>query len=512
MKKAKKPVKIAKMALCLSSLLVANGVAQAVEIGNSEWSGYLRQHSAWNLQDAPETEQDDKHDLNMLRTTLLIQGQGYFGDVNWTIIGRSTWEKQTDYLERLEDKSAMNAMFVGGEAVDLKDEYEDTAELREAYIDFDTGNLHWRLGKQQVVWGETDVFHPNDVIHGYDHTWHSLFAVENEEMRKPLLLANLTWDLSEQLGGSLQFIYRPGWDSSSDLGNRYDFNGGRWAQNGTRGFNLNSALIPIDYHYEDGDTDDANYGFRWEGNAGEDEDVTYGFSYYKGLALEPRVVSAFDPVYGGDKISNPGPFEGGGLAFIYQEIDTFGASISGYTEMIDTVYRVEYSFTPDRFYNDQAAFGGISENDTHTLTVGLDTNLRLQNKIATSSPSLLSVQVFDTFISDYDEGTQMFDNGFGGAYKEHNVFAVSKFNMPFMNDTLIVDLSAVFDLTEGGLVFWPSIEKHFGPHWRLRLEANMFYGGDKNSRAADPSGNDPMSAWGSFENADTLIARITYQF
>ena len=110
----KKPVKIAKTALCLSSLLVASSVAQAVEIGNSEWSGYVRQYTGINLKDVPETAEDDKYDIIKQRTSVLIQGHGSVGALDWTVVGRSTWEHRTDYLERLEDLSQMNASFVGG--------------------------------------------------------------------------------------------------------------------------------------------------------------------------------------------------------------------------------------------------------------------------------------------------------------------------------------------------------------------------------------------------------------
>lgn len=485
--------------------------AQAVEIAGSQWNGYLRQHIGFKLQDTPETATDDKYDTSVARTSLTLQGKGSVGAADWTVVGRYVYEARVDHLKELEANTAMAAQFAGGKAVDLQDEYGNGFELREAYVDFDTGRVHWRLGKQQVVWGETDIFHPSDVIHGYDFTWSGSLAVENEEMRKPLILANATLDLSEELGGALQLIYRPGWDGEDDIGNRYDFNGGRWAQNGRRGFNLNSALIPIDYNFDGGSHDDANYGLRWEGNAGEDEDITYSLSYYKGIALDPTVVSALDPVHGGGQLNKHGPLDPAnglfGLAFVYQEVDTFGASVSGYLADIDSVYRMELSITPDRWYNELVS-GAVSEHDTTTFTVGLDNNPRLQNIIGTSAPSLLSLQLFATHIADYNEQRVGLDNAFGGEREETSLLGSVKFTLPYMNDTLVVDLTALSDFSDGGLLFWPSVQKDIGANWRLRLDGRMFFGGNKLSDTHLP-GNSLLGQW---ENADELVMRISYQF
>lgn len=479
--------------------------AQAFEIAGSQWSGYVRQHLGVKFQDVPETATDDKFDVSMARTSLLLQGKGNASVLDWTVVGRYVYESRVEHLRELERLSAAIAQRAGGQPVDLTDEYGNGFELREAYIDFDTGRVHWRLGKQQVVWGETDIFHPSDVINGYDFSWNGSLAVENEEMRKPLILANATIDFSEELAGTLQLVYRPGWDARDDIGNRYDFNGGRWAQNGNRGFNLNSALIPIDYDYADGSHDDANYGFRWEGSAGADEDISYSFNYYKGVALEPIVVSKFDPVHGGNKLSLNGPLAGGGLAFVYQEIETFGASVSGYIAGIDSVYRAEVSYTPDRWYNLSA--GPISEHDTTTLTLGLDTNPRLQNLVGTSAPSLLSLQVFATHVSDYNEATNPLDNAFGGEREQDSVLASVKFTLPYMNDTVVVDLTALTDLSDGGVFFWPSVQKDIGRHWRLRLDGRFFAGGNRIS-----SQSPGKSVLGQWENADEVVMRVSYQF
>ena len=51
------------------------------------------------------------------------------------------------------------------------DEY-DSQQLRELFVQFDIGPyVHFRLGKQQVVWGETDFFRAMDIIGGCFWSW-----------------------------------------------------------------------------------------------------------------------------------------------------------------------------------------------------------------------------------------------------------------------------------------------------------------------------------------------------
>ncbi len=545
----------------LPAAMVAAIPAQAViEIGDTEWTGYVRQHIGINLDDPNDNvsatlggansklaNNDDRGEISMMRTTVLLQGRGKIGDVaRWTLIGRTSYEDRTDYLQDVENNyvgtttggpgnwNAFGLEFPFTNGIDTRDVYEEDSQLREAYVDFSTGRVDWRIGKQQVVWGETDVFHPNDVIHGYDFTWHSLFEPENEEVREPLWLIVPTIDFTDELGGSLQIVYRPGWDKEDAVGNTYDFTGGRWAQNGARGTNFLN-FVPIDFENKEGSYDDENYGFRWDGTAGENEDITYSFNYYKGVSLDPVIITngTIADAFGPNASHN----------FVYQEVETFGASLSGYIAAVDAVYRLEISHTPDKLFGNLAdandydqGYGsyGITNNyDVTTLTIGYDTNARLMNLIGTSSPSLVSLQLFDTHIHNYDRcnapvsssggapnagaiaaaacgSKEALINAFGGVHEEDTWIGTIKFTMPYMNDTLTVDLTGLWDFSDGGAMLLPSVEKQFGPHWRVRVEANVFHGGNKGQ--AVTRDNNGMSVVGSFENADTLITRITYQF
>jgi hypothetical protein len=66
--------------------------------------------------------------------------------------------------------------------------------LREAYIDLDLRNapFSFRLGRQQVVWGETDNFRMLDRVNPLDLTWHQLYE-SWDDLRIPLWMIKALW-------------------------------------------------------------------------------------------------------------------------------------------------------------------------------------------------------------------------------------------------------------------------------------------------------------------------------
>jgi hypothetical protein len=464
------------------------GYALAVEIGNFTLNGYARQYLSFNLEDIPETtDTDDKYAMSMSRQQLLLQLRGPVGPAEMTAIARLDNEQITNYLGDLQKLTEIQ----GGRG-NFRNRYNE-ADIRELFFDIPVGErLNLRLGKQQVVWGETDFFQAMDVVHGYDQTWRAFLEPENEEWRKPLILANATIDVPE-LDGSLQLVVRPGLDEDDDIGNTYDMFGGRWTQNGSRGFDLNGALLPIDYHNSEGDTDDAHYGGRWTGTLWDQD---YSLNYYH--------TQAQNPVLAPTKKAVPNPWS---LAYIYPEIDIYGGTMSGYIPAIDSVYRFEAAYVPDLFYN-TAPFNQVIKKDTWRVMIGLDTNMRLQEYIGTSSPGMVSLQIFDTWIDDYDED-EFILNAFGTTEDEHTTWTTAILTFPYKNDTVIGQLVAVNDISNGGGVIVPSVELQFGPHWRVKFEADLFYGGTYND-TPNPAGR--ATLFGSFHNNDQFLTRITYQF
>jgi hypothetical protein len=75
-----------------------------------------------------------------------------------------------------------------------KAKFENT--LREAYIDFKLQDLplSFRVGRQQVIWGESDSFRLMDIWNPLDLTWH-LQQEEWDKIRIPLWMIKGIWDI-----------------------------------------------------------------------------------------------------------------------------------------------------------------------------------------------------------------------------------------------------------------------------------------------------------------------------
>ena len=100
-----------------------------------------------------------------------------------------------------------------GQFSDIPDDTRDALKyennLREAYVDIDFADipLSLRLGKQQIVWGETDNFRMLDRANSLDLTWHF-----QQEIPAP----PFGWDEIRQTFWMLKFLY--------DIGDVWRFN------------------------------------------------------------------------------------------------------------------------------------------------------------------------------------------------------------------------------------------------------------------------------------------------
>ncbi len=499
----------------LLGLSLASTAVQASDFGPFRVTGYLRQYTSWNLGNPPETPQNDRWDASMNRWTLFLDASTNTGPLRWTARFRASKEFLTDYEERLEDAAnSLRALDTAnpGRKSDFEDEY-DEVDLRELFFDWDVNDrFSMRIGRQQVVWGETDFFHATDVIHGYNFKWRSFYVPENEDVRKPLMLLNGTFRVPE-LHGNLQVVVRPGLDKSTWIGNSIPTFGGRWSANGSRGFPLASNVVdgpalgifgnPVgaifNYHSKYGDTDNAHYGARWSGLLGENEAIDYSLMYYHGQGGFQQ-----DPIL----VLNPQTF---GLEFVYPETDTVGATLSSYIAALDITYRAEVAYTPNRKFSSGATMPlplQVVKKDAYNILLGFDANPRLMRVLGTSSQSLFTVQVFDWYLPGVSHSDAIGNFTGSGIYREHNVLATGILTLPYMHDSLIATLVGIADLTQGGAFVIPSLEYQWGPHWRFKLEADLALGGKAITNPSAPDG----SIVGYFDHNDQLLLRTTFQF
>ena len=490
-----------------TALSIAAGVcwmqpaAATEDFGFMTLGGYARQDFSFNLQKVPEDPKSSPMDLSMNRQTLFVEAFAPIGQTRWTTRLRWDHEFQTSYEHDLEVTANLkNPM---GGRIDFTREYDTNTlgdAVRELFVDYDIGRLSARLGRQQVVWGETDFFHATDVIHGYDFRWRHFLEPANEDVRKPLTLANLTFDAKE-LNGKLQLIVRPpGIDRDHQVANTDPAFGGRWSNNISKTTPLfsyaNPSWLPYDYHWKDGDVDNPHYGGRW---AGEAFGQSYALNYYHGqggfmsdpiIIVDPKARGLFGPV-----------------AVVFPETDTFGGSASGNVPFIDSIYRAEVAYTPNRKFGNWP-FLQVVKNDAYNFEIGLDKTLRLQNYLGTSSQSLFTVQMFDWYLPNVQPSQRIVNFVGSGYFAEHNFMGTMILQLPYMHDTLTGTFVGLADLTWGGGMIIPSLEYAIADHWRLKGELDLPIGGKK----GDINALQNQSTFGIFYHNPQLLLRTTFLF
>jgi hypothetical protein len=513
---------------------------------NLNWNGYVRTTVGVMLEDNDETTADDKFRMNQAEVTLNLDFDIKTGPLNWKVITRFDKEAQTDYLDDLEARSESIATGFGiqsgnftdgvsrGRDGDYMDQYETTDEvfdwLREIYFDvnlFDD-RLMVRIGRQQLVWGESDFFQAMDVVHGYDYRGR-LFYENNEEWRKPLMLFNFRLDFYE-LGGSLNWYIRPGWDRADDMGSNYNIEGGRWIPHPYRGVDFTQFTDSYRTDHKSGDWDDMTYGIRWNGEWGS---IGYSFAYMKTFNPAPIMSPHTSTVDSGGvrTLSSPGAnayldggffdyygIQGGTTSYgndeattgnllgdwMYPEIDIFGFTMTGFNSPMDATLSAEIAFIPNKPYNygslysDLPGWNGVIEKDTINMMFRIDKEFKWMDSLGTHRPSLSSVQLFDTWILSHDDKDEIVEfASFGSRKKEHTAYLTIFTLMNFNRDTINPSFVAGTDLTKGGGFAIPAVEFVYGDDWRLKVEANLWWNdGDAKKTcnvAGDAFGHDALT-------------------
>lgn len=501
------------LAMALLPLGMLSTGTHAMDYGNDQFGlnlgGYVRSWSSFNLKDAPETRADDKGKLSMLRGSLLLDADAVTGPLRWKAIARLDKEWMTGYQDDLQDinRSMVNTGF-RGRGSDLMGQY-DSAELREFYLDYELDRVKFRLGKQQVVWGETDLFRAMDVVHGFDYRWRSFLEPENEELRKPLIMLNTTVQVPE-LDGSLQVLIRPGLDAHNAIGNSVDFYGGRWAPQPYRGTDFFS-LLNTDYDHPAGDHEKVTGGLRWAGILG---DFNYSLAWLKSYQGDPVVNSRFNPYKKAPR---------GVLGDVFHpEITVWGATASTYVAPVDAVFTTELVYTQDVGFNQGSqplfggmvppGFAGLKRKDTFTTMLRMDKTVNLSRFIHTSRPSFLSMQLFNTRILGFSKDDDLVELAVYSAKKKRDTTMLTTvLQTNYRNDTINPSIAAGVDVGNGGGFLIPAVEFAFGANWRLRAEADLFFpAGNSNKSNLDDSSSTRL--FGYLDNHDQLVLRLTRQF
>jgi hypothetical protein len=189
---------------CLVTLLVILFSFQGAQCftlleGKLEITGYLENYTGIRMENGgrnlhsfqnnppvqipPGTEFDglERGDVSLFRNIVQLEMNYRLNDVVQVFgIWRAWYDASLDFNSDMEYLIAK----------DQRDEFTHDNDLREVYLNATPGNWRFRIGKQQIVWGESDGFRMADVINNLDYSWH-YFPPPWQDIRIPVWASDI---------------------------------------------------------------------------------------------------------------------------------------------------------------------------------------------------------------------------------------------------------------------------------------------------------------------------------
>lgn len=484
------------------------------------FDGYLREEvsiNAKNWQDTPDY--NDKGKVSMARTSLRLNMEFKANDaLTFVAKARAAREWNTPFLKHLEGMGANSYRKKG-----LTDLYNDV-DLREWYADIVASDrVKLRVGKQQIVWGETDFFVANDLAQGYDNVWRSFLEPANEDLRKGNIALKANIDVPEASGG-IEAFFRPGWDRKRDIGTEIDIYGGRWSSQPYAGVDFRN-IDPYSWNNSKANIHSKSGGVRWSGMAG---DTNYSVSVMRTFYNMP-IMNASPTFMDGVTPSGAAPIGstttlGPAGEIIYPMVNVFGATASRYSDLTDAVFSAEVAYIKDAPFNYAAAkpslmsqyiapgFDGWKTRNVIASMVRMDKNFAFtQNLLGTEKPMFFSVQVFDKWIQDFDQNDNLlYSVGWGGRAKRHNTLVTTIFDLSYDNGRIHPQLVLGSDVTNGGGFYIPSVTFQLNKNLRWKLEYDGFW--DSRYAKGPVPLSDRTTLFGYLHNRDQVYTSLNYLF
>jgi hypothetical protein len=386
---------------------------------------------------------DDPEHWSKMRTRADLNSSGKLGfDIKWKMGARFDYDavySATDFYNKdVENNQRFNAM------------------LRENYIDYSAGNWDFRIGRQNVIWGEMVGLFFADVVSARD--MREFILPEFDQLRTPQWAARAEY-FKDDFHAELLWIPVASYDNIGKPGAEfYPY------QPVPQGFNVR-------YQQEvrpERNTDNMNYGLRlstlkngWDVSGFYYRSTDINQTFYRDIAIAPVPTVTYQARH--DRISQ----FGGTLAKDFGDIVLKG----------ETVYTKGRSFTSLNAMDSD----GVAQQNTVDWAAGLDFSLPAESR--------LNVQVFQRQYMNYDPNNI--------ADKRENGYSLllnSKFFSNWEAQALFISSANRSDW-----LFRPRAVWSFERNWRMVVGADIFNG-------------PPMGMFGRYDQQDRVYSEVRYSF
>jgi len=398
-------------------------------------------------------------------------------EVNWSIndafdmtfIGRLRFDTQDDLGyqgDRLDTYGSLNGPVYEGSNADF--------EIREWYLDTEIAGIFWRLGKQQVVWGQADGLKILDVIN--PQSYREFILDDFDDSRIPLWMINAEIPIGDD--DSLQFLWV------------VDQSYHRFANNGSDYQITSPLLVPQSI----AGIDIASFELDKPENILKDSDLGLRYSkFYHGWDLTFNYLYHYldSPVFYQQLSDNSVAIDAK-----YQRSHLFGLTASKAFDAWTIRSEIGYStdsyhlLNPDSKQNNQAFidYQGIRHSKDLSSVIGLDWQ-GLED-------TMISIQWFQSSLLDYDNDNDI-DNAM---YRpKHNQIFSFLYQQNFTNETWQLEVLAMYGVDQSDNSIQVELSHMLEDNIELWLGVDLF-------------GGNQQSLFGQFNDTDRLVLGFEWGF
>jgi len=335
-------------------------------------------------------------------------------------------------------------------------------ELRELYLDGNIGDILFRLGKQQIVWGKADGLKVLDVVN--PQSFREFILDDFDDSRIPLWSVNFEIPIKEVV---LQLIWIP--DRSfhilPEADELFSFTSTKFVPQAPEGVNVNLEAPKRPNQF----FKDSEIGLRvstfWKG-----WDLTLNYLYH--FVDFPVFFQELSTTEQGPLVTiNPR----------YKRTHLIGGSFSN--AFGDLTVRGEVGFNFDLFYlTSESDDDGVVKGNELSYVLGLDW--------FGFTDTLVSFQLFQTWITNLDnEITQ----------DQFDTTITLLIERDFMNETLKLQVLWLQNINDGDGLVRPKVIYEFRDNLEIHTGIDVFYG-------------DKEGLFGEFKENDRIIVGFEYGF
>lgn len=390
--------------------------------------------------------------------------------------------------------------------------------IRELYLEgsipFGDANagrdVFFRVGKQQVIWGRSDLFRVLDVINPVDYSRHNIYdELEDIRITQWIATAELrlgptgifddlnvqaVWNFDKFRPNNLGQAGSP--YAILDAGSFFRGMNNCW-ENGCSVSNF-AGLSPLVADPAANELMSADFapgvigirqvnmpdagkqgGIKLEGVY---NDIGFSFNYYHFYQQLPILRG---------NIESTNPFTGEVkdhdylIAFDidFPEVDLFGASVDFYADSIKSVFRVETAYTQGEEFANSEEADLYSDSDMFRWVLGWDRDTFIpflnEHRAFIISAQVFGEHMLDHVLVNYELGESGIPN-----WKD-NYTATLLIRGRYLSDTLSPQLLVAHDYKAGATTISPSIDWMMSDNWRFILAANIKFGDSAKDQTFD---------------------------